>query len=404
MRAFVTLFTLIVIVPNYKSTWKYLEKFILETKINKIKLKNEQMKATNTRPILEVNLKALQENYLFAKNQLSSNTNCSAVIKANAYGIGAREAFKALRAVGCNDFYFSYFDEAYELHDLCKGNEKLYVLMPQNDAEVREVLRHNFIPVLSSLKEIDALHHIAYSSGINIPCVIQFDTGMNRIGLNDYDIESLDLNGLDALYLMSHLACADEPSHPKNKEQLDKVKKILSKLPGYKFSLCNSAGIFLGKKYHFDQARPGCMLYGINPTLEASTPALPVVSVYAKVVGVRELKKAESISYKANIVAPKGTRIATLAIGYADGYHRALSDGGSCCYFSGFRLPILGRITMDFIMVDITKVPEQYLANFSYVEVMGANITVDEIAKRAKTIGYEILTSLQNRYNRFYIS
>ncbi len=358
---------------------------------------------TNTKPILEINLSSVKQNYLLAKSKLSGGANCSAVIKTNAYGIGAREVFKALKSVGCTDFYFSYFDEANALHDLYSGDERIYVFAPQNDMEMRELLRHNYIPVLNSLKEIAALRYIAHGSGINTPCVIQFDTGMNRVGLNYYDIESLDLEGLDILYLMSHLACADTPTHPKNMEQLDKVKKIRRVLPGYKFSLCNSSGIFLGNNYHFDQARPGCMLYGINPTPELENPALPVASVYAKVVGIRELRKAESVSYGATVVMPKGTRIATLAIGYADGYHRVLSNH-AFCYFNNFKLPVLGCVTMDFIMVDITKVPEQYLANFSYVEVMGANIKVDEIAKRAKTIGYEILTSLHNRYNRFYIN
>lgn len=355
---------------------------------------------TNTKPVLEVNLKAVQQNYLLAKNTIG-DVNCSAVIKANAYGTGAREVFQALRAVGCNDFYFAYFDEAYALRDLYSGNERIYILAPQSDGEMKELLRRNFIPVLNSLQEIKTLQHIALSAEIEARCVVHFDTGMNRVGLNVSDVP--DLTGLNVLYIMSHLACADEVKHPLNEEQLGRLKKISDRMPKCKVSFCNSAGIFLGDKYHFDQARPGCMLYGINPIPSRATTVLPVVSVYAKVVGIRELKREESVSYGGTAIAKKGTRIATLAIGYADGYHRSLSSN-AVCYFNKFRLPVLGRVTMDFIMVDITDVPEQELADLNYVEVMGVNITVDEIAKNAKTIGYEILTSLQHRFNRFYIS
>lgn len=354
----------------------------------------------NSKPVLEINLRSVQQNYLLAKN-IIGGVNCSAVIKANAYGIGAREVFKTLKAVGCNDFYFAYFDEAYGLHDLFDGSERLYILAPQNDSEMKELLRNNFIPVLNSLNEVRTLQHIALSAEIETRCVLHFDTGMNRVGLNLSD--EPDLNGLNVLYIMSHLACADEEKHPLNEAQLHKVKKLKSRYPTHKISFCNSPGMFLGSDYHFDQARPGCMLYGINPTPEHPSTVLPVASIYAKVVAVRTLAKTESISYGGDAIAKKGTRIATLAIGYADGYHRSLS-GNAFCYFNNLKLPVLGRVTMDFIMVDITELPEQTLDTLNYMEVMGANITVDEIAKSAKTIGYEILTSLQNRFNRFYIS
>ncbi len=353
----------------------------------------------NTKPVLEINLSSIKYNYQFASKIVGPGVNASAVIKANAYGLGAREVFKALKSVGCRDFYFAYFDEAYKLQDLYESSDRIYILSPQTEEEMLESIKQNYTPVLNSLGEIALLKRIAYGH----QCVVHFDTGMNRLGLNIADIDKLDLTGLNVLYIMSHLACADDPKHSMNESQLFSILKVQAKFPGRKISFSNSSGIFLGERYHLNQIRPGCMLYGINPTPYKSSNVQTVASIYAKVVGIRELVRDEPISYSASVTMKKGTKISTIAIGYGDGYHRILSNSADC-YFKGYRLPILGRVTMDFIMVDITAIPGQYLDEFTYVEVMGKNITVDELSSKANTIGYEILTSLQNRFNRFYIS
>lgn len=234
-----------------------------------------------------------------------------------------------------------------------------------------------------------------------LPCVIHFDTGMNRMGLRTEEIDNIDLRGLNVLYVMSHLACADEPDHPMNKKQLEEVLKLKEKF-NTNISFANSSGIFLGEQYHFNQVRPGCMLYGVNPTLDKPSPVKQVARVLAKVLRVITTTQSESVSYGAHYTAKPGTRIATLGIGYADGYHRILSGKGFA-HFKGYNLPVLGRVTMDYIMVDASAIPEQLLQEFDYAEVLGDNVTVDETARLASTIGYEILTSLQHRFNRVYI-
>ncbi|MDF3047805.1 MAG: dadX [Candidatus Midichloriaceae bacterium] len=353
----------------------------------------------NTRPILEINLGSLKNNYQLALEVVGPKVNVSAVIKANAYGLGACEIFKTLKEAGCRDFYFAYFDEAYRLQDLYDANDQIYILAPQTEEELLETTAQNYTPVLNSLREIELLKRIAP----RYRCVIHFNTGMNRLGINTADIDKLNLPELDVKYIMSHLACADDPKHPMNKSQLLSILEVQKKLPGSKISFSNSSGVFLGKEYHLSQIRPGCMLYGINPNPYKPSEVQTVASIYAKVVAIRELTKDEPVSYSASVIAKKGTKIATIAIGYGDGYHRILSNNADC-YFKGYRLPILGRVTMDFIMVDITAIPGQYLDGLTYVEVMGKNITIDELSNKANTIGYEILTSLQNRFNRFYIS
>lgn len=353
---------------------------------------------TSAKPRLEIDLSKICENYLTAKKLTSSDTITSAVIKANAYGVGAKEAFKALSGVGCNDFYVIYLEEAMELHGLTHGNENIYIIGSQTDKNLHDVIHHGFIPVLNTEHEIKQYAKLASDSPL--PCVIHFDTGMNRLGLRVEDMDRINTHGLDVKYIMSHLACADEPEHPMNKKQLQDML-VLKKKFNTKISFANSSGIFLGTDYHFDQTRPGCMLYGVNPTPGKPSPVKQVATVMAKVMRISTLTKDEAVSYGATYTAKAGTRIATLGIGYADGYHRSLSSN-AFCYFKGHRMPIIGRVTMDFIMVDVSALSESELQEFDYAEVLGNNITVDETADRAKTIGYEILTSLQHRFNRVY--
>ena len=230
---------------------------------------------------------------------------------------------------------------------------------------------------------------------------------MGRLGLTKSEFEKFleehTMHGfLDIKNVMSHLACADDPNHQLNMQQLEAFSKLTSKIPSYKKSLVNSSGIFLGPNYHFDLARPGAMIYGINPTPYKDSPVKPVVQIMGKVLQIRTLERDQSISYGALYNAKKGSIIATIGVGYADGYFRTLTNK-SQCFFNGYFMDIKARVSMDSIMVDISHIPQGIVDKMDYVELIGPNIDIDKLAECANTIGYEILTSLGDRYNRVYI-
>ena len=359
---------------------------------------------SNNRPILKIDLEAVKRNYLIAKCLVNSNVNCSAVIKANAYGLGSQEIFQALSEVGCTDFYLIYLDEALKLCSLIKPNHKIYLIAPLSPKEMKESLKNNFIPVLSSKNEIQIFRSVISKFKGNTRCVLHIDTGMNRLGMNSNEINAQEVKNLPVKYVMSHMACADQQNHSMNDLQLKEFEQIKNKFCDIKFSLSNSAALFLNSKYHCDQIRIGMMLYGMNPLLNSKATNImsDVVTIEAKVVAKRLLKKDSTVSYGATFRCTKHTWTATIAIGYADGYPRSLSNN-TYCYAFGKKLPILGKITMDFTMIDISSLDSNEIKLLEYVEVMGKNIKLDELACRANTISYEILTSLQNRFNRFYI-
>ena len=351
--------------------------------------------SSSSRPILEINLANLVSNYQLAKG-FAPSSHVSCVVKANAYGIGDIEASKALYEGGCRDFYVIYLEEAIKIAPhLDKAN--IYVLNANSSEELIESKANGFIPVLNTIDSIERYKKM----GANLPCVIHFDTGMTRAGLDVSDADNLDLSSLDVRYIMSHLACSDEPEHELNIAQLNDVKYLQSLFPKKPISFANSSGIFLGADYHFDQVRPGCMLYGVNPTPYQKSPVKHVVTLKAKVLQIRTLRKAQTISYGARHLADAGSKIATVGCGYADGYHRVASLH-THCYFQGIELPIVGTITMDMMMVDVSKLSDDLLAQLDYVELLNDHFTVDDLAKKAKTIGYEVLTSLGNRFNRIY--
>lgn len=353
----------------------------------------------NNRPLLTIDLNALKQNYFNACQYLASGSiNCAAVVKANAYGLGAKEVVEALLSTSCRDFYFTYTSE---IPDLAQGLN-IYILAPQTESEMGASMKCGYVSVLSSLAEIEQFKAVSSNLGLNAPCVINIDTGMNRLGLSAGEITPDIICGLNIKYFMSHLACADEKNHSMNQHQLNQIDGLKKLYPNIKFSLSNSSGLLLGPNYHFDQIRIGAMLYGINPQPDAKSVALPVATIMAKVVGKKTSVQATSVSYGATVSCSSGTKILTLAIGYADGYPKALSNKGYC-YALGKKLRVLGRVTMDFIMVDATPLADQQIEMLEYVEVMGANVTIDQLAHEAGTIGYEMLTMLQDRFNRIYL-
>jgi alanine racemase len=231
---------------------------------------------------------------------------------------------------------------------------------------------------------------------------------MSRLGLEESDIESLvnepgRLKPIALRLILSHLACAEEPDNPMNAAQLAAFERARRRLPDAPASLANSSGIFLGAAYQFDLARPGAALYGVNPTLGRPNPMRPVVRLEGRIIQVRDIDRPRTVGYGAAHPVRRRSKIATVAIGYADGYLRSLSGRGKC-RLAGIEVPIVGRVSMDLITVDVTDVPANEAVEGAVVEAIGKeHNTVDDVAEAAGTNGYEILTSLGPRYRRRYI-
>lgn len=334
---------------------------------------------------LNIDLKALQSNWR-ALNALSA-TQTAAVVKADGYGLGAGPVAKALAEAGARTFFVAVAEEGVAVRKALGPDPVINVFSGHMECDAGLLKDANLIPMLNSPEQIarhkDALPGHLYG--------LQIDTGMNRLGIEDYDWNP-EL-AAEATLVMSHLACADEPDHAANDAQL---KTFLSMTAGLRCmrSLAATGGTLLGPDYHFDMTRPGIGLYGGMPFAAAE----PVAHLTLPVVQTRILQKGETAGYACAFVAQKETKIATVSAGYADGLIRAMS-GKATLYADGVPCPLAGRVSMDLLTVDITHLDQDPLA----LQILGNDQSVDQLADAAGTIGYEILTSLGPRYNRTYL-
>jgi len=261
--------------------------------------------------------------------------------------------------------------------------------------------------VLNSLAELGEWQAEAKARGETLDAAIHFDTGMNRLGMPPEEFEVLagDLSllaGINVTFWMSHLASADEPRSHVNGKQLERFRAGLARLPEAKACLANSAGIYLGNEYHFDICRPGLALYGVSPGPGMGEDLKTVATAEARILQVRHVPPGESAGYGAIWTASRPTVLATLAIGYADGYPWALGNRGFVS-ISNTRAPVVGRVSMDLITVDMTDVDSAHVHPGGWAEILGANVPAGELAMAAGTLPYELLTSLGKRYTRRYI-
>lgn len=356
--------------------------------------------------ILTIDLDAVVANYRRVRERFSGAT-LGAVVKADAYGLGAERVAPALAAAGCRVFFVAHIEEGIALRPVLPKAE-IHVLNGLMPGSTEAYAEHRLAPVLNSLEEIEAWgKFVRNGSKQGLLCDIHLDTGMNRLGLETAAVETLSaapqkLAGLDIAYFVSHLACADEPEHPMNREQRMRFAELRHRLPPAPASLANSSGIFLGPDYHFDLGRPGACLYGLNPTPGAPNPMTQVVRLQGRILQVRQIDRVGTVGYGATHRAARGGRIATVAIGYADGYLRSFSNAGYGCV-GGVRVPLVGRVSMDLITLDVTDAPGALVRPGALVDIIGPGNAVDDIAAAAGTIGYEILTGLGRRYHRIYI-
>jgi alanine racemase len=360
--------------------------------------------------MLTIDLDALTANYRRLRD-LASPAECAAVVKADAYGLGMARAAPALARAGCKTFFVATLGEARTLRSLLP-DAVIYVfagLMP-GTAELYRA--HDLRPVLNSAEEIEEWAAFCASQGEKLPCAVHIDSGMNRLGLSADEVERVaaarELFQLMTLSLvMSHLACADEPKHPKSEAQRKSFDRLRAKLPAASASLANSAGILLGRAYTYDLVRPGIALYGGKPARESDHEFQPVVHLKGRILQVRNAALGETVGYGATHTLKRHSRVAVVSAGYADGFFRSLShkDGqdGFLVYIGAHAAPILGRVSMDLITVDVTAVPEDISRRGAWVELIGPNIPAHTMAHHAGTIDYEVLTNLGRRAFRRYI-
>ncbi len=356
---------------------------------------------------LTIDLGAIKANYNYLKSL--SKARIGAIVKANAYGLGTNEVSGALYDAGCEIFFVTQPAEGIELREAMKRYNaqrgkpdisQIYILNGVFDGEEEKILRYDLVPILNTLDQAKTWQKQAQKLGKKLPCLVHADSGINRFGMEEDDLRLVArMPEFNVLYLMSHLACSDEKHHELNLYQLNKFKAYQSIFPNTKYSLANSGGIFLGEEFHFDLLRPGMALYGLNPTPGKPNPMQNPFALTSRIMQIREIKEDSFVGYGATHEAPKGSKIATIPIGYADGFLRHLSNKGFA-YTGNKKVPIVGRVSMDLVTLDVTGVD---CVVGDYVEIIGSNCSPDEIGALAGTSGYEILTSLKSRYERIYI-
>ncbi|TAA58064.1 alanine racemase [Shinella sp. JR1-6] len=354
---------------------------------------------------LSIDLGALARNYEKLAAEVAP-ARAAAVVKADAYGLGAGEVAAKLYAHGCRHFFVAQFVEARRLRPLLAADATVFVLNGLQPGNESACARENIVPVVNSLEQWHAWSGTAKAFGRTLPAVLQFDTGMSRLGVPPEERAALASlvtagGGIDVLFLMSHLASADDPASGQNGDQRAEMDRVAAEFPAYDVCFANSGGIFLGKDYHGVLARPGIALYGGAPTGGRANPMEPVVRLDVAVVQTRSVPPGTRVGYSATHVTAGPTRLATIAAGYADGLPRSLSGRGAA-YCDGVRLPIVGRVSMDSITIDISALPEGRLALGSRVEILGPHQSLEDVARDAGTIAYEILTGLGHRYQRQY--
>lgn len=352
--------------------------------------------------ILTIDLGALRENYRRLKARLHGAA-CAAVVKAEAYGLGAAEVASALREEGCDHFFVAHSAEGIALRQALGDGPEIYLLNGIHPGAEDACAKAGLTAVANSAAQLAAWQAAAGRLGRKLPVAVQVDTGMSRLGMPPSEVEGLGpdaFDGLDLRLVMSHLACADEPENPANEAQRKAFDALRSKLPDAPASFANSSGIFLGEAFHYDLARPGAALYGVNPTPGHENPMRQVVRLDAKVIQVRDLDAGVGVGYGHSFRTVAPLRAATIALGYADGWPRRAA---AAAWHGDTKLPFAGRVSMDSIVLDASALAPGTLAPGDLVEVIGEHQTIDDVAALSGTIGYEILTGIGRRFHRVYL-
>ena len=355
-----------------------------------------------TSAILEINKKNLEHNYKYL-DSISKSSLTGATIKANAYGLGDIEVFNILYKIGCRHFFVATVQEAISIRKKYKSGF-VYILNGFNKKNIKRIIQEkNIIPIINSIESLDEIRKTQKKIKKKIKIGIHVDTGINRLGIN---IDELKENKIDKKFkimiVLSHLASADEPKNYYNKIQNNNFKKALINFKNIKLkSLANSMGIILGKTYQYDLTRPGIALYGGHYSSKLNNKIKPVIKLKAEILQIKKIKKNAYIGYNQTLRTKKTITVAILAIGYADGISRTLSNNGYV-FYNDKKFEILGRVSMDSITVDISK-HSNLLKTGMFIEIINYKYDIEKFAKKYDTISNEILTSISTRVKRIYI-
>jgi alanine racemase len=359
--------------------------------------------------VLTIDLVAVKENWRRLKARAGS-AECGAAVKGNAYGLGIDHVARALWEAGCRSYFVARPKEGEELRDILP-EATIYVLDGLFAGQAEFYAKLNLCPALISTSEAREWSAFGRVYGRKLPCAIHVDTGINRLGFSAAEFTALledgfTMEGLNVSLLMSHLACADDPGHPMNRRQAEAFKAVRARLLGVPASLANSSGIFLGDGFTHDLVRPGIALYGGNPTQKVANPMHAVAILEGTVMQLREIGAGDTVGYGATWQAARPSLVAVLGAGYKDGVPRALSsreqNGPAQVFIGGRRCPVIGRVSMDMMAIDVTGLAPGTVARGTRAEILGRNIAIDEVASWAGTISYELLTRLGSRYARLY--
>lgn len=359
-----------------------------------------------TLAVLDIDLDALADNIRLIQNRVAPHALVAGILKADAYGVGMAEIAAIHHAAGTRTYFVATPEEGQALRQCLGKDAEIALLCGLIQGAAGFYREYGLSPVLNSLVEVEewAKH------GENAPAMLHLDTGMNRLGLDRGETARLlaDLSLLDGVHLtalLSHFACADEADHPMTARQIDDFERITTairaKKPGIRRSLSNSAGIFGDFDANYDLVRPGMAVFGLNPTAGHDNPMKAVVKLRARILQTRHVGPGESIGYNATYPCRTKMRVATIGLGYADGFLRSLSNRGAA-FWNGQMCPILGRVSMDLVSIDITAITGPAPGPGDWVDILGPDQDVDTLAASAGTIGYEILTGLGARYHRHY--
>ena len=354
---------------------------------------------------LTIDLAAIAGNFrLIARRAAPAAVGVS--VKADAYGLGMAQVAPALHDAGARVFFVAWLEEGIALRHLLPEAE-IFCLNGVAPGAADAYATYRLMPILGSLEEIDEWR--AARHGGKAPAGLQIDSGMARLGLSAEEVDQLvadrqRLDGLNLTLVMSHLACGDDPADPMNLAQRASFERDRGRLGlvSIRSSLAASGGSFQGPDFHLDLVRPGAALYGLAPLMGEANLMAQVVRLQAKILQVRRVDRGMTVGYGATHRTTRPSRLATLSTGYADGYFRSLSNRGHA-YLGPVRVPVVGRVSMDLLTLDVTDAPPELARRGAWVDLIGPHHTVDDLAAEAGTIGYEILTALGARYARHYL-
>lgn len=360
--------------------------------------------------ILRIDLRAVADNYALLRGEAGSSCTTACVVKADAYGLGARDIVPALIAQGARTFFVATPEEGISLRALVPDIEapdiEIFILGGLYRGAENDYAAHALTPVLNNEDECARWRRHASDLTRALPCALHIDTGMNRLGFTPHAFDNFSndpasLAGLDIKLILSHFASADDADSAQTEAQYKIFCDQSAAFPHLPKSLANSSGIFRGKRFHFDMVRPGMALYGLNPTPETDNPMNAAVTLHTKLLQMRPAQKGDAIGYNATHILKDDRMIGTVALGYADGFARAGSDRAQL-YFNGTACPVLGRVSMDLVTIDLSGIKGAAPQPGDMIEVIGPHQSADQLAATLGTIGYEVLTNLGKRWSRLY--